>query len=1075
MEEQGKSAKEIYQATGWFRGNENKWRYEISNEDSTIVDKVKGHSWDSIEAEINKRNIEKKLAYHQKRFDKNVLKDYEVLEKEQEFIRKYSEELAQINEILENSKVNLDVSTLYNSNLSFKDIYKLNEILQNDELFEAYPQLKEVNIHMPKSYYSPDNSGTLAFVTDNSATDIYLTERGLRNKEDLKSTLLHEIQHLIQHTEGFSSGASMENWYDYKRNEIDKKINTLNEKIEKQIGNEFVFWETAKRMYRLEELTTTIEKSKKEISKYEAAIERGDGWSYRFQAMIETAQVDIERAEIEYEAIEEALKTTIGENNLNEYKGYLEELKDYMLGRGTKAYELYKNTAGEIEAREVEKRIDYTAEQRKNEMPFVKDENTVYADFETDSQAKYSISATDNRRKLSISNPLAEKHYNKILQIFNENNGDTSLIDYIGANDVYKRDSQGNRVYKTFAEYENLANINKERELARQKFNEEENKRYEQRKQWEEQHKQEIMERDGISEQQYQKEREAEIYREEKQKELALLSREIRDKESGYHNNQKSIRAIRAELDGKFPLTVASKMLGVSEKSIKNNVVVSEWHHSGGEMYNEIDYYDISKYIDLADNGIDEYINDSNYQQEISNWLKMRNSTKTINDFTTDPDIRYSLSEDTEGRKLSKEQIERYKYVSEKLKDENGRLKPYYHGTQRADRVGTYFDPERATSGPMAFFTDSKEIGQNYSENKSDTSLSREYDTEYDLFKADGKDLDTYWNSLSKAEQQKINKEGNNVGFADDWENIVYGDRASENSFSDMYKWYLNNETNGNGIKALYNVWVQDGNIMGDDLYKFQEVLEKAGLKNVEFLDPYKVDSKVYEVYLNITNPFDTSDISEDIVQQFKEASKTATIGEQYSADAWDKTNITPEQWISKLESDIAENTTHAWTVIPDWVTSVLKKNGYDGIVDTGGKGGGVGHQVVIPFYSEQIKDVSNQQPTDNPNIDMSLSYDDEAPVKNPNLTYGEDIKYRVEEAIAPLQETIENLTEQVKAMQENIAPTSQEVVEQQGQESSDFLDAPIDKVFADFDYSTYYGKIQKERLVTFLTIYGVK
>lgn len=398
---------------------------------------------------------------------------------------------------------------------------------------------------------------------------------------------------------------------------------------------------------------------------------------------------------------------------------------------------------------------------------------------------------------------------------------------------------------------------------------------------------------------------------------------------------------------------------------------------------------------------------------------------------TTGPDIRYSLSEDAKGRKLSKEQIERYKYVSDKLKDENGNLKIYYHGTQRADRVGTLFDPNRATSGPMAFFTDSEEIAQNYSTNKSDTSLSREYDTEYDLFKVDGQDLDSYWNSLSYAEKQKINKEGNNVGFDDDWENIKYGENASEDSFSDMYKWYLKNETNGNGIKALYQVWIQDGNIMDDDLYKFQEVLEKAGVKNVEFLDPYKTESKVYETYLNIKNPFDTSNMSEDIINQFKEASKTATIGEQYSADAWDKSNIAPEAWISKLESDIEEGTTHAWTVIPDWVTNVLKANGYDGIVDTGGKNGGASHQVVIPFYSEQIKDVNNQKPTDNPNIDMSLSAQNEeiAPTGQWNVR-GEDIKLQVEEAIAPLQEKISNLSEQLETVvNSNKQPTMAEEI----------------------------------------------
>ena len=68
---------------------------------------------------------------------------------------------------------------------------------------------------------------------------------------------------------------------------------------------------------------------------------------------------------------------------------------------------------------------------------------------------------------------------------------------------------------------------------------------------------------------------------------------------------------------------------------------------------------------------------------------------------------KYSIglsSQDVKGRTLSKQQQEYFK--NSKARDENGNLKVYYHGTSRADRVGTVFDPERATSGPMAYFTD---------------------------------------------------------------------------------------------------------------------------------------------------------------------------------------------------------------------------------------------------------------------------------------------------------------------------------------------------------------------------------
>lgn len=326
--------------------------------------------------------------------------------------------------------------------------------------------------------------------------------------------------------------------------------------------------------------------------------------------------------------------------------------------------------------------------------------------------------------------------------------------------------------------------------------------------------------------------------------------------------------------------------------------------------------------------------------------------------------------QDNQGRTLTKEQQEYFKDVSQKLKDENGNIKEYYHGTQRADRVGNYFDPNKATSGPMAFFTDNSNIAKSYSENKQDTSISREADTEYDLFKANGKDLDSYWNSLTKQQQEKINKKGRAIGFDENYENIVYDE--NHDSFSGQYDYYLKNEEHNNGIKALYDVFIQDGNLFGEDMAKFKDVLTLAGINDVEYLDPYKIDSKVYNVYLKIKNPFDTSSISSEIFKELDKASKHAPTQIGYSADQWDKSNITPIQWMNRLKDDIENGTTHAWTSIPDWVTNVLKNNGYDGIVDNGGKNGGEKHQVVIPFYSNQIKNIDNLNPTDNPDIRYS-------------------------------------------------------------------------------------------------------
>ena len=80
---------------------------------------------------------------------------------------------------------------------------------------------------------------------------------------------------------------------------------------------------------------------------------------------------------------------------------------------------------------------------------------------------------------------------------------------------------------------------------------------------------------------------------------------------------------------------------------------------------------------------------------------------------------------------------------------------------------------------------------------------------------------------------------------------------------------------------------------------------------------------------------------------------------------------------------------------------------------------------VKIPLNGKKSIDVSDYLiDTD---ADYSLSNPNEIAPRNPNLTYGEDVKLQVEETIAPLQEEIQTLTETVQELKEQIAPVRDE------------------------------------------------
>lgn len=337
-------------------------------------------------------------------------------------------------------------------------------------------------------------------------------------------------------------------------------------------------------------------------------------------------------------------------------------------------------------------------------------------------------------------------------------------------------------------------------------------------------------------------------------------------------------------------------------------------------------------------------------------------------------DSRHSLEVDSQGNELTEAQQRRYKHVAPELRDEDGKIKPFYHGTSRADRVGYVFDPKRATSGPMAYFTDDPDIATNYSRDKADTSLA--YDSDYDSyetqFQVNGKPVTEYWNTLTAAEKKAMTEKIKQVTL-DDNDNIVLepGNQIGIGSFSD----YELHRAKGNALSVLVDMWLGDGNLWNEES-RFLDVLKAVGIDQAQYNDPDYREEKVYQAYLNITNPYNTGKLDQSFIDDLQSYVDDADMSrydtDNAQADMWDKNGIPIEDWLERLQDDLDNGTTHAWTTVPDVVTDFLKDSGYDGIVDQGGKNGGDQHTVAIPFYSNQIKEVTNGNPTDSPDIRYS-------------------------------------------------------------------------------------------------------
>jgi hypothetical protein len=280
------------------------------------------------------------------------------------------------------------------------------------------------------------------------------------------------------------------------------------------------------------------------------------------------------------------------------------------------------------------------------------------------------------------------------------------------------------------------------------------------------------------------------------------------------------------------------------------------------------------------------------------------------------------------------------------------------HGTKRPDRIGRGFSAKRATSGPMPYFTNSPQMASAYAENKQDTSLAYE-DMDYGSWfkvKVPGSrnpvSIDRAWLSLSAEERQRISSLAGRVRMDDDGMEVVLGDEGDTNGIG-SFDWELR-QARGNPLKALVESWLTSGAIFNSE-EQFNDVLRLAGfpMDRVTYDPPTAEYPAVMPVFIKMRSPLVTNDMPADVIDALQAAAKRDRFKTSPGADPWDKNTTTLRDWVRDLVGDRAE---FVWTSIPDKVTDVFRRFGYDGIVDVGGKGGGTKHRVYIPFSEGQVK-----------------------------------------------------------------------------------------------------------------------
>jgi len=307
----------------------------------------------------------------------------------------------------------------------------------------------------------------------------------------------------------------------------------------------------------------------------------------------------------------------------------------------------------------------------------------------------------------------------------------------------------------------------------------------------------------------------------------------------------------------------------------------------------------------------------------------------------------------------------------------------YLHGTERLDRLlsGKNLDPKRATSGPMPFGTDSQPVANGYALTKQDTSRQAA---------DEGRDMATYfqvspkslgyrgtnpytveqsWYHLSPKVKADILDKSRRLGYQnkEEAEGPWTIHPTSEGMpFSPRHFEYELNAAKGNPLTALRRAYGESGMLGMYDQSDLANIYKTVGYPHEisQTNAPWTEAKGVFLGKAMINKPLVTSNTDEirnSVIPALKKAFENDRTRLKLSnSDLWDKNSRwTPKTWVNELEKDLSEsNNSYVWTSIPDKVTEQLKKLGYQGIIDTGGKGGGsnVGHQVVIPFQPSQVR-----------------------------------------------------------------------------------------------------------------------
>lgn len=217
--------KTIYQKTGWHRGADGKWRFEIpDNLDDINLAELR----DNEETTLGKI-YDNPALYQAYPWLKNLLVTVEDMEKNRRGYA-YGEDKIVLNEkYVGYSPYNLqnEILSSLKSEAGVKETINAFQGIVHEEKLPGKQEIRTIAENLPDSFFADREEVNFfaedgSFILPDDEEKTYSLEEketllaghlkealeGMRPNEKIKETLIHEIQHIIQNAEGFAGGGS---------------------------------------------------------------------------------------------------------------------------------------------------------------------------------------------------------------------------------------------------------------------------------------------------------------------------------------------------------------------------------------------------------------------------------------------------------------------------------------------------------------------------------------------------------------------------------------------------------------------------------------------------------------------------------------------------------------------------------------------------------------------------------------------------------------------------------------------------------------------------------------------------